>query len=136
MKVQRTEGSNRFCVPAALSALTGRTVDEITVLIHDEVGDQPIRGLFYPLALKILKRLGYTWKETNFTQLDGVVRNSAGKLFMVCFQGHMAVVDNFTYFDNSYPHGLQSNYPVQRLPAIGYHKIEKCFQIFFPEDSK
>ncbi len=111
MKVLRDTTSNPYCVPAALSAITGKHVDEILILLKDYLGDQPVTGIYYPIALAILSKLGYQYKEVPKTSFPGT---------FLCFtKTHAFVVSNGIYFDNNHPDGA-------KIPA----RPSKAFQIF------
>src|ERR1035438_8057604 len=56
----REPSDTPYCVPFTLAALTGVTVRQAATWIHEEIGDQPISGIFYPLALKILRAKGFS----------------------------------------------------------------------------
>lgn len=109
---------NLFCVPAAISAITGLSVAEVCKLIKEEIGDQPIRGIFYPLALKILtEKLGFQYRDS----FD--IRPS--KTYLLHFKGHAAAVDNMIYYDNSFPSGTPYNIKANPI---------KIFEIFKPKN--
>ena len=115
--VQRSLESNRFCVPAALSALTGLHVDRITELLKEEIGDQPIEGILYPLALKILNRLGFKYQEITARQRKEIKNG----LFLVCFPGHVGVIEGLTFYDSANPMGLDlrsGQHPRQRVTKV------------------
>lgn len=92
------ENDNRYCVPAALSIITNIPVAGVVELIREEIGDQPIEGIFYPLALKILRNLGYTYKDTILLPKKGYV--------FVIFKKHVGVIKDLIYYDNKYPNGI------------------------------
>lgn len=98
-------GDNIYCGPAALSAITGLSVKECCKLIENEIGDQPIEGIYYPLLLKILTDLDYNFERTNFDK--GFYRSG---VFLICFKKHFGVLDNGIYYDNHYPFGESFSY--------------------------
>ncbi len=112
MKVLKDATSNPYCVPAALSAITGKHVDEILILLKDYLGDQPVSGIYYPIALAILGKLGYQYKE--------VSKLSAAGTFLCFTKTHAFVVSNKIYFDNTYPDGAK----------FWSARPSKAFQIF------
>ena len=66
MEVIRTEKSNKFCGPAALSLLTGRPVDEIVLAvknlrISDEGirGYRPLKGMYNSEMIAVLGQYGF-----------------------------------------------------------------------------
>lgn len=109
--------SNPFCVPAALAALTGLHVDECVVLLKEDIGEQPITGVFYPLILKHLGKLGYLFREVRHVDREGT--------FLLVYRVHVGVVENSVYIDNQYPRGIAYQYHSSR-------RIQKAFQIFAP----
>ncbi len=122
MRVLRDATSNPYCVPAALSALTGRHVDEVLILLKDYLGDQPVSGIYYPIALAILQKLGYQYKE--------VQRISTTGTFLCFTKTHAFVVSNGVYFDNNCPNGA-TGFRIPRVKPVAKYRIPlKAFQIF------
>lgn len=138
VRVRFALGGSTYCVPAALSALTGLNTLETTKLIQAEIGNKPIQGIFYPLALKILGQLGYKYQEWGYLERGG--------LYLVGFRGHVGVVAESPvggtpstystsstghteqlFFDNSFPLGTNQGTTKKR-------RIEKIFRIW-REDS-
>lgn len=115
--IQRSTNSNIFCVPAALSALTGLHVDECVKLIREDLGDQPITGVYYSVILKILKKLGFQYREC------GLKTQFIGTLVLVCFRGHVGIVDGLNYIDNKYPYGVS-------LENFKLTRVEKVFEVW------
>lgn len=99
--LKTTQTSNRFCVPAALALLLDTTVDVATNLIRQDLGDQPIIGVYYPLILKHLSKAGFIYQEVKKLE-------PAGK-FLVRFNGHVGVFIDGTYFDNCHPNGYANS---------------------------
>lgn len=115
--IQTSVTSNIFCVPVALAGLLSTTVDAAELLIQEELGNVPIRGVFYPIILKILRRHGFSYKETTRTTLQGT--------YLFCFHGHVGIFKEGKYFDNQYPEGIQG----PRLTVL------QIFEVF-PEMTK
>ena len=130
VQVRHTLGGSPYCVPAALSALTGLNTLETTKLLQEEIGNKPIAGVFYPIALKILGQLGFKYQEWGFFEREG--------LYLVRLRGHMGVVSTFStpstystpsthptlqFFDNSNPTGTNQGTP-------GKRRIEKIFRVW------
>lgn len=90
--------SNRFCVPAALALLLECHVDHAVALIRQEVGEQPIEGIFYPLILKILQKQGYKFVEVRQTF-------DTDNSYLICFAGHVGTWIEGRYYDNQFPNG-------------------------------
>lgn len=109
-KVTRGPDSNRYCIPAALSVMTNLHVDRIVELIREEIGEQPIEGIFYPLALKILTKLGYSYTRTR-----GITTTKS--VYFVLMHDHCGVISNLYYYDNQYPNGTQ-HFPKMRVESI------------------
>lgn len=120
MKIQRNSNSNQFCVPAALAALTGLHTDECEKLLKEELGDIKITGVFYPIILKILGKLGYQYKEVSRSNAKNF---SEGRQFLICMSGHVGVIEGKTYYDNGYLNGVE-------LESGGKHRRLRIQQIF------
>lgn len=112
-----------FCVPTALAALTDGDFGNALALLSKELGAQlPNKPLFYPLILKVLKSKGYLVDRVqHFGQLG---------IYLLCFNGHVAVVENNLYVDNSHPFGkkIDAHTRLARLEAI--------YRITPPEERK
>lgn len=112
MEILRSANSNPYCVPGALAAITGKHVDDCILMLRDEVGDQPVKGIYHPLILKILKKLNYTYQEVNHIKREG--------LFLIVYRSHVGIVEESIYFDNNY---------VKEIP-FAHHKGSKMFLVF------
>lgn len=95
--LQRGPHSNRFCVPAALALLLDCHVDHAIALIRQEVGEQPIEGIYYPLILKILQKQGYKTLESRYTKPESS--------YLLVFPGHVGVWINQRFYDNQISEG-------------------------------
>lgn len=96
--LQRGPHSNRFCVPAALALLLDCHVDHAVALIRQEVGDQPIEGIYYPLILKILQKQSYKFLEVRQTF-------DTDNSYLICFAGHVGTWIEGRYYDNQFRNG-------------------------------
>lgn len=56
-------GLNKYCGPAVLSALTGKSTDECARVITEITGKQVITGVQIPDLLDAVKRLGFVSEE-------------------------------------------------------------------------
>lgn len=97
--LQRGPHSNRFCVPAALALLLDCHVDHAIALIRQEVGEQPIEAIYYPLILKILQKQGYKFLEVHQTF-------DTDNNYLICFAGHVGTWIEGRYYDNQFPNGF------------------------------
>lgn len=128
-RVTRDATSNTYCVPAALSALTGLHVDKVIELVREHLGDQPISGLYYPIALRILRDLGYKTTELPVwapnISLQGEIKHlSSNKDYLVTIHGHMLVVSHRHVIDNAYPNGIMpEKYPMRHA------RVEKVWLV-------
>ena len=124
MKILRNPNSNTFCVPAALAALTGLHVDSCVDLIRQGIrGDTPISGVYYPFVLKIFGKLGYHYQERTGIDRTMALPQKLNVEFcklLLCFDGHVGVLDYGTYFDNAHPNGTT-------LGSMWFSKNRKSF---------
>jgi hypothetical protein len=119
--IQRSSTSNIYCVPAALAALLDCHVDLAEALLKEELGDQPITGIYYPLIFKVLRHvdLDYRWIEVSQTY-----RQTHNETYLLCFNGHVGVVKDKCYFDNQQPNGKpMTEHPYSR-------KIRQIFRVW------
>jgi hypothetical protein len=119
--IQRSPTSNTFCVPAALAALLDCHVDLAEALLKEELGDQPITGIYYPLIFKILRRVDPTFRWTEVSQ---TYRQTHNEIYLLYFDGHVGVVKDKCYFDNQQPNGK----PMTEHPYS--KKIRQIFKIW------
>lgn len=128
IRVLRDKDSNRYCVPAALSALTGLAVDTIIPLLAEELGDQPITGIFLPIAIKVLKGLSYevkpySWCDLTVNQFGQATHKTATK-YLISIRGHALVIHRGMVYDSQFEDGIIYG----RYPCKGY-RIEMAFEI-------
>ena len=122
-QVTKSPNSNPFCVPAALSALIGLHVDKVIELIESEIGKQPISGILYPLALKILRDLGYRFREISLkASATRGAHFTEGKTYLICQPRHVGVIEGKLYIDNFFPQGTECP---QRLRIIKIFEVWK-----------
>lgn len=114
VKLKRSPTSNPFCVPAALALLLNIHVDEAVKLLKEDIGDQPITGVFYPLILKNIQLRGFTYREKRWNGLG---------TYLFVFRGHVGVLIDNVYYDNQIPGGTE---------VLPNRRIEKCFRIERP----
>lgn len=107
--LQRGPHSNRFCVPAALALLLDCHVDHAVALIREEVGEQPIEGIYYPLILKILQKQGYKTLESRCTKPESS--------YLLVFPGHVGVWIDQRFYDNQISEG-SAEAPNRRVEKI------------------
>lgn len=103
--LKTTSTSNPYCVPSALALLLDTDVDTACNLIREELGEQAIAGIFYPVILKKLHEAGFRWKELSPSAVKLLHKNKAGR-FLLCFKGHVGVMLDGTYYDNQHPAGI------------------------------
>lgn len=113
LSLKRSRGDNPYCVPAALALLMDIEVSKSTQLLRDAgVGDVPIKGIYFGLAIKILREHGYEVNRLadnlNWTKLP------YGPMFMVISFKHMWVVKDGLMYDNMNPNGHE----ITGLPVI------------------
>lgn len=127
--VKTSSTSNKYCMPAALAALTDRHVDEIIQLLYQDFGDQQISGVYSGVALKLLQRLGYYWEQMN--EWDGSIIHNLKYVhpkekYLVCIHGHALVIINSLVVDNSFPTGIKIiEYPLRKKVINEVYKIWK-----------
>ena len=113
----REPSDTPYCVPFALAALAGVTVRQAAIWIHEEIGDQPISGIFYPLALKILRAKGFNFEETRLSEPDGN--------YLIVVHQHVLALLRGVYFDTKNPKGTTE---------FKASRVEKVFKIWKEKD--
>lgn len=117
-KVTQGNSTNTYCGPAALSIITGMSVEECITAIRVEIGDTPIAGIFYPTLLKVLKNLGYIYEERVSWR-----KTPAHIPCLIVFRGHFGVYVGGKYYDNTFrTDGYFSGLPIKT-------RVDKCFRI-------
>jgi hypothetical protein len=119
------QANENFCVPAALAALTTGKFNDAQALLRKHFGEGQSynKGLFYPIILKVLREEGYLVE-----QMTGGFRPLG--TYLLCFPGHVAVVENGTFIDNQHPEGIRiTNH--SRMP-----RIESVYRVTRPEERK
>lgn len=123
-------GANTYCVPAALSAITGHHVTTCTLRIRQHLGDLPITGVHLPIALRVLSDLGYKYRDIlngDEVTLTQFARRSAspGRMYLVEIPGHALVVADRRIIDNHHPHGV----PVELYHTCRSH-VHRAFEVW------
>lgn len=89
-------GSNKYCGPAVLSILTGKTTDECARVISSINGKYTIEGVTLPHLLEAANRLGFDTEEipAASTLYGSLIRlvNSDG-LYIVTVTGHFVCIE-------------------------------------------
>lgn len=132
LHVIRSETSNRYCVPAALSALTGRHVDDIEKEIREFIGDQPLTGVFSGVAIVLLKRWGYRPREIPIygTHVLTLMKyKGLGYPLLVAIHGHILVLHCGQVIDSLYPNGVAvSEYHYRN------NQVEQAWEVIPPSE--
>jgi hypothetical protein len=89
-----------------------KTVDETTAMLQAKLGDQPIAGIYFPLALRILEENGYSYKEAKAIKY--------GRVFFIVIPMHVVVCSNSYVYDNG---------PYKGKTFEDLRKVWHCFEI-------
>jgi hypothetical protein len=116
LELRRQPGDTDFCVPAALALLTGATVGEVADDLHEFLGDQPISGIYFPIALAVLKKRGFQTRKCPNPRRAGT--------YFCCNKSHAFVISDSVYYDNSFPNGSK----ISKLPRLSA-KHGLCFEV-------
>lgn len=116
------QANANFCVPAALAALTTGKFNDAQALLNKHFGEKDYnRGLFYPIILKVLREEGFLVERmTNGIPPLGT--------YLLCFSGHVGVVEHGTFIDNQHPQGVRLNKFSQ------LKKVESVYRVTRPEE--
>jgi hypothetical protein len=92
----------KWCVPAALQIITGKSYEECETLLRKYLGDQPIQGVFITIASRILRDLGYTVEPWNIKSKLTLARlQYINGTYLVETHGHAQIVKDGLLYDNS-----------------------------------
>lgn len=114
MKVLRPVGSSSFCGPAALSLITGRSVDDcVTVLKHIRQSARAIKGIYNTEMREALGHLGYQMhvlpvrgRPTLAQLLRSLRERGPEHIFLINTTGHYVVLRGRKIYDNKNPEGV------------------------------
>ena len=112
LELKRSPGDTPYCVPAALALLTQEPVSEMEKALHRYLGDEPISGILFPLALAVLTDRNIAYREVFGPRKIG--------LFLCFTKSHAFVMADGTYYDNSFPTGSK---------VLSMPRVQKCFEI-------
>lgn len=116
--VKESASGNHYCGPAALSIITGRSVEEICRLMRIQVtGQRAIKGLHGWQVVRGLALLGYhaagipvasSWLDFNRPTLAAWLRRQRKPedVYLVGVTGHWIVVRGRKIADNHNPNGV------------------------------
>lgn len=104
-RVNRPRGHNRFCGPAAISAVTGMTTGDAAALIRKVNGKHSVMGTYTWEVLEALKRCGIHAlrktikpKSTLAQWLKATVKDrTAGRVFLISAGRHWQVISGRRY---------------------------------------
>lgn len=118
-------GRNNYCVPAAISIMLAMPVDEVCDEIRDLIGKQPISGIYFPIALRILERQGRAHRQLMPKTIARVMFDSrpSDKFYFCIFRGHVGVVHAGGYFDNSHPTGTNA---IPKYKTIALYEVSNA----------
>jgi hypothetical protein len=115
LELKRSPGDTPYCVPAALALITNQPLRVIQIDLQAFLGDEPISGIYFPVALAVLKKYGWAYKEVPNPRRAGT--------FFCCNRSHAFVISDSVYYDNSFPNGSK----ISKLPRLGPRAI--CFEV-------
>jgi len=130
--VVTTPGANAYCVPAALSALTGHPVPIVETMIRQHLGDLPITRVYLPIALRVLTDLGYKYRDVlrdpDLTLTQFVHKTaSPDRMYLVEIPGHALVVTQRRIVDNCHPNGV-----AVELYHTRRSNVRRAFEVWLP----
>lgn len=136
-----TTTSHHYCVPTALSILTGLPIENIEAELKlTYLGDIEISGIYIGLALKFLSDNGYHWTplQAEGTRLISVFLKEPSK-YLIEIKGHALIYssnsgskDNKIY-DNSYPVGIDIfEYPRRAERIVRAYRITRDPKLSWP----
>lgn len=105
---------NKFCVPAAISLVSGITVEQSVKLLKEELGEQAVTGIFMGTMLKVLKGLGFSPRPISIKKWKELGENRA----IIFIPGHVMVYYDGKYYDNHFPLGIPVKQRVVKIEAI------------------
>lgn len=111
----------QWCVPYALHLITGKTYLECLDLIKQDLGDQPIEGVYLPIALGVLERLGYKCDAVK-ADLSLKFYNHYDKTYLIEIQKHALVMKKGKMYDNHSPRGTNKYYRARTIRAFQVYK--------------
>lgn len=108
VNIKPVHGKNRYCGPAAVSAITGCTTDQAALLMREKHGRKAIRGAFDSEVFYALAHLGYgigrghlVMPNPKGTTLAAWLKDSRAKrgqgVYLVCAGHHYLVVQGRRY---------------------------------------
>lgn len=120
MRVEKRPGGNRYCGPAALSAIVGLTTDSAAQILREITGQRAIGGVTIASMSEALRRLGfrihdpirYREARAGSLQRPTLARwlreypRGAEEVVLVCITGHFLVVKGHKIYDNHHPDGV------------------------------
>jgi hypothetical protein len=114
VRVLRSVASNQFCGPAALSLITGRSVDDcVSVLKNVRHSSQVVKGVYNGEMREALNHLGYRMhvlpvrgRPTLARLLRSLRERGPEYIFLINTTGHYVVLRGRKIYDNKNPEGI------------------------------
>jgi hypothetical protein len=112
---------NRYCGPAALSALTGITAEDAARLLRKVTGKRSIKGCPTWGVVNALKEMGLEVKRVRGAKTVGKWRKPAGRYLVVVggrTNGHFIAVEGSKFWDSG-AYGGEEGEPLKRIARKG-----------------
>lgn len=130
-------GHNKYCGPAVLSILTGKSTDECAAVISSVNGQYDVKGVTTPDLIRAARKLGFAIEEVNVygQSLFGALTNLFARpdkdgIYIVTLKGHFVAVEisgkDIWFCDNHTKEPMDAA-GAARLGArvISIHKVTK-----------
>lgn len=125
-------GINKFCVPAVMSALTGRSTDECAAVITSINGKQEIKAVNVPDIIKAFKKLRFDIEEQSVPArtLYGVLSSLSSKdgNYLILVPRHIVAIKvengNIQLIDNASKEPLDASASARLTQSV-----DKVFKI-------
>lgn len=108
---------SQYCVPTALSLVAIISYPCAVADIQEHLGDVPIAGVYFPIALKILK------EKYKFEPIRVWKVMSRG-LYVISTAGHMFIVRDGIFYDNQFPEGKKFNLAITNKKNYVIYRLE------------
>lgn len=141
MEVKRnTESASGFCGPAALSAITGNTVEECCAMIRKLCYKRSVKGMTDCHMIRVLTAFGYTATQLFYAGYERRKQRPTMAAWLKAFRGkrdfddkllmaaghHYVVIQGLKLWDNANPKGVYlSRYSHRRKRVHGVWLVRK-----------
>jgi len=108
MKLHPATGRNSYCGPTSISAITGCSTDDVSLIHRWITGKRSVKGMYHMELVPVMTWLGYAvdFEDTTYRTLLALGRNDRRRM-IVNVTGHYTAICDGWCVDTVSPNGVE-----------------------------